>query len=58
VHVVGGAECFEPASAREREALRFAYAAADERMGCQLWVRADAEGTAELVLSAPAEERS
>lgn len=58
VHVRTGADCFEPAAFREREALRFAYAEPDERMGCQLVLRADADGEVELELSARAGERS
>jgi ferredoxin len=49
VRVQRGAELLEPASARERETLHSAGAAADERLGCQLSVCANASG--ELVLS-------
>lgn len=51
VRVLSGASSFEPASPREQESLRFALAAPDERFGCQLTVRAEADGEAELLLS-------
>lgn len=50
VRVLSGAAAFEPASAREQESLRFAWALPDERHGCQLVVKED-EGEAELLLS-------
>lgn len=54
VRVVHGAELLELASTRERDTLRFAHAADDERLGCQLSVRADADGVIELELSSTA----
>jgi ferredoxin len=51
VHVLRGADLLEPASRRERETLRSAHAADDERLGCQLNLAPDACGELELALS-------
>lgn len=51
VHVLQGAELLEPPSRRERERLHYGGSAADERYGCQLSVRADAEGEVTLSVS-------
>ena len=51
VHVRRGQELLEGAGAREQETLRGVGATADERLACQLELRADAHGELELELS-------
>jgi ferredoxin len=51
VRVQRGQELLEPAASRELETLHAVGAAADERLGCQIGLRADAHGELELALS-------
>jgi ferredoxin len=51
VRVKRGGDLLEPAAPRELEVLASAGAGGDERLGCQIFLRDQAEGELELSLS-------
>jgi ferredoxin len=55
VRVRRGADLLAPAERRERETLDLLHAASDERLGCQVQLRDQADGELVLMLSSSSE---